>query len=138
MEKEYNFQKELKKSIFESDPNKIDKHDLLKQIFKAYVAKLFEYNLSKKREDRLEFGVLVEVKRNLISEFRKTDLGEYQKSTGWYEYIFDKTIKEIFEEAAKNHQGADSVNIQQTLEINPKSYINESGLFVPEHLKKIG
>ena len=133
---DYDFQKELKKSIFGSDATKVDREELLTDIFKAYVAKLFEYNLSKEKKDRIEFGAMVEIKRNLISEFRKTELGEYQKSTEWYEDLFDETVKEIFNEAALSHKGVNNVNMNQRLEINPEAYINEGGLFIPDHLKK--
>ena len=136
MSKEYNFQKELKKSIFGCDPNKFNRNELLEDVFKAYVAKLFEWNLSRKKQNRLEVDALVEIKRNLISEFRKAELGEYQKSTEWYENLFESTVQEIFNDAAKVHQGIDNVSIEQTLRIDPRAYINEGGLFVPEHLKK--
>ncbi len=138
MSKEYNFQKELKDKIFGSDPAKIDRHELLEDIFKIYVAKLFEFNLGRKGPDRLEVGVMVEVKRNLISEFRSTELSEYQKSVKWYEDLFDKSVQEILNDAAKAHKGVDSVSVQQTLQVNPKAYVNEGGLFVPEHMKKTG
>lgn len=137
MAEEYNFQKELKSRIFSCDADKFDRNELLEDIFKAYVAKLFEFNLGRKSKDRLEVDVMVEVKRNLISEFRNTELGEYQKSTEWYENLFDETIQEIFNDAAKSHKGVDIVNSNQTLEISREAYIKEGGLFVPEHLKKI-
>ena len=133
---EYNFQKELKKSILNAD-EKLDRKELLIDIFKAYTAKMFEHVLGRKGENRLEFDALVVVKRNLISEFRKTELGEYQKSVKWYEDLFEDTIKEIFNEAAQAHEGVDSTSINQSLEINPDAYVKEGGLFVPEHMKNI-
>ncbi len=136
MGKEYNFQKELKKTIFGSDPDKIDRHELLENIFKAYVAKLFEFNLGRAKENRLEANVMIEVKRNLISEFRKTEIGEYQKSVEWYEDLFETTVNEILNDAANSNKGVDTVSVNQTLQINPEAYVNEGGLFIPDHLKK--
>jgi hypothetical protein len=125
---EYDFQKDLKNSIFNADP-KIDKHELLTDIFKSYVAKMFEITL---KRGRIPFDALVEIKANLISEFRKTDLSEYQKSVEWYEGLFDTTIKEILSLAAARHKGTDRVvNANQNLEINPEIYINEGGLMKP-------
>jgi len=131
---DYNFQKELKKSIIGAD-DKINRSDLLTNIFKTYVAKMFEHVLSKGKKDRLETASMATVKRNLIDEFRNAELGEYQKSTEWYEDMFDKAMQEILEEAGRNHQGANIASIDQRLEINKRAYINESGLFIPEHLK---
>ena len=137
MSKEYDFQKELKDRIFNADPMKLDRHELLEDIYKIYVAKLFEFTLGRKGKDRLETDAMIEVKRNLISEFRKTELGEYQKSVEWYEDMFDEAVQEILNDAALAHKtGSQSVTIDQTLQINPEAYVNEGGLFIPEHLKK--
>ena len=136
MAKEYDFQKELKDSIFNSDADKVDRDELLEDIFKSYVAKLFEFTLKRTGDNRLEVDAMIETKRNLISEFRNTELAEYQKSVKWYEDMFDATVKEILNDAAKAHQGSDIVNVNQTLEINPEAYVKEGGLFVPEHMKK--
>ncbi len=135
MAEEYNFQKELKDRIFGCDSNKFNRRELVEDIFKSYVAKLFELTLSKKGADRLEFDAMVEVKRNLISEFRKTELSEYQLSVKAYEDLFDTTVQEILNDAAKAHKGSDLVSVDQTLEINPEAYVKEGGLFVPEHMK---
>ena len=124
----YNFQTELKNSIFNADP-KLNRKDLLDDIFKSYVAKLFERVLSK---EKLPFDALVQVKNNLISEFRSAELSEYQKSVEQYDELFDNTVKEILSLAASRHQGNDSVaRGQQELIINPEIYINEGGLSVP-------
>ena len=133
---EYNFQKELKKRIFGSD-EKLDRTELLEDFFKIYVAKMFEYTLGRKAEDRLEEDALVIIKRNLINEFRQTELSEYQKSVEWYEDLFDATVQEILSGAAENHQGEDSAKLaNQRLEVNADAYVNEGGLYVPEHMKK--
>jgi len=130
---EYDFQKELKNSIFNADP-KLDKRELLIDIFKAFVAKLFEMVIAKKGKNRLEVDAMVTVKRNLINEFRQSELGEYQRSVEQYEQLFEKTIKEIFNEAAHAHPGMESISAQQQLEINRDAYIKESGLYIPGHL----
>ena len=135
MSKEYNFQKVLRDSVLKADPVKFDKKELLTDIFKSYVAKLFEIVLSGKKGNRLEFDAMIQVKANLISEFRKTELGEYQQSVKWYEDLFDTAMQEILNDAAQNHQGINQVSIEQNLEINPDAYINEGGLFIPQHLK---
>lgn len=130
---DYDFQKELRNSVFNADP-KLNRKELLEDIFKSYVAKMFEFVLSKKGKDRLEFNAMVTVKRNLINEFRKADLGEYQKSVEWYENTFENTIKEIFNDASHAHQGIEVVHIDQNLEINKRDYIDKGGIFVPEHI----
>ena len=135
MSKEYNFQKDLRDSVLKADPVKFDKKELLTDIFKSYVAKLFEIVLSGKKGNRLEFDAMIQVKANLISEFRNTELGEYQQSVKWYEDLFDTAMQEILNDAAQNHQGINQVSIEQNLEINPEAYINEGGLFIPQHLK---
>ena len=136
MAKEQDFQKQLKKAILRVDSSKLDRKSLLEDIFKTGVAKLFEYNLGRKGKDRLELAVLVQIKKNLINEFRSAKLGEYQQSEKWYEDLFEATVKEIFEEAARNHKGINQAIVNQTLQINKEAYINEGGIYVPEHLKK--
>lgn len=134
---EYNFQKELHDSIFDADP-KLDREELLVDIFKIYVAKLFELVVSKRKtpDGRLPYGALVETKRNLISEFRKAELAEYQRPVEWYEELFDKAVQEILNDAALAHRGSNIVQVSpQQLEINPEAYINEGGLFLPKGMK---
>lgn len=133
-DKEFDFQKELKKAIFNADP-KLDRHELLTDIFKIWVARLFEYISSRKKKNHIEFSVMVEVKRNLINEFRKTELGEYQKSVEQYSDLFEETVKEILNDAALAHAGKDKVEVKQTLEINREAYIYDHGLLMPKHLK---
>lgn len=136
MSDEYNFQEELVKSVINADP-RLDRSELLTDIFKAYVAKLFELKIS--RGNRIPFEVLVAIKRNLIHEFREANLAEYQKSVEWYEDLFDKTVQEILNEAALRHKGQDSVSMaDQTLSIHKEQYaeshgmkVSPSGLFVP-------
>lgn len=134
---EYDFQKDLHDSIFDADP-KLDRAELLVDIFKIYVAKLFELVISRRKlpKGRIPYDALVEVKSNLISEFRKTDLAEYQRSIEWYEELFDKTVQEILNDAALAHRGSNIIHAApQQLEINPEAYINEGGLFLPKGMK---
>jgi hypothetical protein len=124
----YNFQTELKKSIFNAD-EKINRKELLSDIFRCYVAKLFERTLDK---EKMPFDALVKIKNNLISEFRSADLSEYQRTVEQYEELFDTTVKEILSLAAMRHKGIDNVNrAPQNLEINPEIYIHEGGLVKP-------
>jgi hypothetical protein len=127
---EYNFQADLESSISNADP-KLDKKELLVDIFKMYVAKLFELKL---KDSRLEFGVLVQIKSNLINEFRKASLAEIQMSVEQYEKLFDDTVKEIFNDAAIAHKGVDIMSQDPNVEfsINPNAMKKTaSGLFVP-------
>ena len=127
-ETDYNFQRDLKNSIFNADP-KLDRKELIKDIFKAYVAKLFENVVV---NGRMPYDVVVQVRNNLISEFRLTELSEYQMSIEQYELLFDETVKEILDLAAMRHKGIDTVDrANQNFEINPEIYINEGGLIKP-------
>jgi hypothetical protein len=136
MAAEYNFQAALVKSIINADA-KLDRRELLIDIFKAYVAKLFELKLSK--GERLPYDALVQIKRNLINEFRQAELAEYQQSIEWYENLFDKTVEEILNDAAARHQGIDTMQeATQVLSVHAKGYaaskgmtITPSGLVVP-------
>jgi len=122
---EYNFQKELENAIFNADI-KLDRRELLTDIFKSYVAKLFERVIA---NGRVPFDSLVIIKNNLINEFRRADLSEYQKSVEQYDALFDTAVKEILNLAALRHQGMNQVqNGMQTLQINPEIYLNEGGL----------
>lgn len=116
----FNFQKELQKSIFDADP-KQDREELLTMIFKSYVAKCLEYTLQKKTS-RIEQSAMLQIRRNLISEFRSAKLGEYQKSTKQYEDLFDIAIEEIFNDAALAHDGINIATVDQTFEINKQAY----------------
>lgn len=138
MADEYNFQQDLHDSIFNADP-KLNRKELLSDIFKAYTAKMFEFVVTRRKdpENRLPFDAILEVKKNLISEFRKTELSEHQQSVEWYEKLFDATVQEILAEAAASHAGQNTVQLaQQQLEIDPEAYIHEGGLFLPKGMKR--
>jgi hypothetical protein len=136
MSEEYNFQKELKKSIEGADP-KLDRKELLEDIFKIYTAKLFEIAIQKsKTPDRLPYEALVEIKKNLINEFRHTSLEMIQMSVEQYEKLFESTVKEIVESAALAHPGQDSAIIQSKFDINIPRYkethnISPGGIILP-------
>jgi hypothetical protein len=140
---ETGFPKELEDTINNAD-EKVDKKELLEDIFKSYVAKLFEVNIKNKR---LPYGVLVEVKKLLISAFRAASLDVYQRSVGQYEEMFDNTVQEIIDFASgQNDEGEDIVeqDPNQRLEVNVKEYENlknasdnsfeknDSGIYVPK------
>jgi len=126
----FNFQKELKASIVDADP-KQDRGELLTMIFKSYVAKCLEYTLRKKTS-RIEQAAMLEIRRNLINEFRSTELGEHQKSVKWYEDLFDVAIKEIFNEASLAHDGVNIATVDQTFEINKRAHAAQNrGLIQP-------
>jgi len=127
------FQGQLKTAIINADP-KLNREELLSDIFKSYVAKLFELSLLKSKEkNRIPFEALVEIKSRLINSFRGADLSEYQKSTEWYEDLFEKTIKEILNDAASAHSGQNQIErAPERLEINSKEYMKQSsGLYMP-------
>jgi hypothetical protein len=132
---DFNFQRDLKKAIFEADPDKMDRKKLLISTFKYWVSKLFEYIQTKTGADRLEADYVVQVKQKIINEFIRTDLAEYQLTEEEYDNLFETTVKEILEFAATRHQGVDVATVEQTLSIDPEQYIQEGGLFVPKHLK---
>jgi hypothetical protein len=137
MSDEYNFQKELESSIENADI-KLDRSELLEDIFKIYVAKLFELCLNKsKAQNRLPFDALVEVKKNIISEFRKASLGMIQKSVEQYEELFEKTVQEIVNDAGLAHQGEDIMSSGGEFDINKRIYqathtVTPAGLIVPK------
>ena len=125
------FQEELEKSVLEAD-EKLDKEELLTDIFKSFVAKMFEHLLTrgKKGMTQLRMDEVVAVKQNLINEFRQASLGEYQKPTVWYEDLFEKTVGEIYSGA--QHEGSENIELaNQNLEINEDAYKREGHLFVP-------
>ena len=137
MSDEYNFQKELQSSIENADP-KLDRKELLEDIFKIYVAKLFEICIQKSNTpDRIPYEALVEVKRNIIDEFRNASLGMLQKSVEQYEVLFEKTVQEIVNDAGLAHKGEDITIVDQELDINRKLYhathtVTPAGIIIPK------
>ena len=123
--KQDKFQKSLSKAILECD-DKLDRKDVLIDVFKTYVAKLLEDNVSKNK-GRIEAGYFEQMKGFIISEFRKAELGEYQLSEGNYSKLFDDSIQEIFNEAAIAHEGEDKAEIDpnRQFEVNANAYQNE-------------
>ena len=134
MTPEEQFRSELKSTISNADP-KIDRHELLTDIFKSYVAKLFEMTMLRnqdKAKDRLEYSAMVEVKRNLISEFRLADLSEYQRSEEQYSELFEETVQEILNDAALAHQGSDLLDVSGDL-VAGGSFQKSGGLYLPNN-----
>ena len=135
MSEEYNFQKELENSINNADV-KLNRKELLEDIFKIYVAKLFELALQKSAtKDRMPYDALVEIKRNLISEFRAASLEMNQLSVEKYEQLFESTVQEIVNDAGLAHKGEDSAIIKSKLDINKREYMHThrtpSGIILP-------
>jgi len=132
------FKKDLEKTINEADP-RLDKNELLEDVFKISVARLLEHSMnhgSGEKRDRLEIDALMTAKQELIREFRSASLGVYQRSVEQYEKLFMKSMEEIFNDASLSHEGQDEVKFAgQNLEINKDAYVNEGGLFVPSHMK---
>ena len=135
MAEEYNFQKELVDSIYKAKPE--ERNEILTMIYKTYVAKMIEILMQRSGHDGLEAGIIDEVKKNLITEFRNASLNEYQRSVEQYEEIFDTTLQEILNYASHVHEGEDSMKFaNRVLDINPEAYVNEGGLYVPEYMAK--
>lgn len=136
---EVNFKKDLEDSILKAD-HRLDKNDLLVDIFKMFVAKMLQVAMeksNKENEGRLESDAVFIAKRELINSFRGASLGEYQQSEEWYEKLFQTAMEEIFNHASNSHKGEDQVSLaSQNLEINTDAYINEGGLYVPSHMKR--
>ena len=137
MSEEYNFGKELVKSVHTVSAE--EREEMLKMIFKSYVAKLLEILMNNsKLKDGLEANMLEEVKTNLINEFRNAPLGVSQRPVEFYEELFNTAMQEILNEASLNHEGVDSVKVDKykQFSINPQEYINGGGLIIPDHLKR--
>ena len=137
MSNEYNFGKDLVKSVQTVKPE--EREELLKMIFKSYVAKLLEILMANSKiKDGLEAEMLEEVKSNLIKEFRAAPLGVSQRPVKFYEDLFNTAVQEILNEASLNHEGVDSAEVDKyrQFSVNPEAYINEGGLYIPEHLRR--
>jgi hypothetical protein len=124
------FQEDLKTTLSKVDQTRLDRKEVLIDIFKTTVAKLFELQLSKSgTEDRLRFEQLVLIKNNIIRLFRGAELSEVQMSEKQYEDLFDTTVQEIMNDAASNHQGVDSVRYaNQNLYVNADAYRDSHGM----------
>ena len=131
----YNFQDHIETMMSKRDIT-VEPNKLLEDLFRACLSQLLILKL--KRGGRIESGALNEIKRNMISEFRQCKLSPYQKSVEQYETLFDETVREIFKEAEMRHQGVDTINVNQTLEVNERAYAatkgfskSASGIYVP-------
>ncbi len=137
MSEDYEFGVELKKSIFTVEPNK--REDLLKLIFKNYVAKLLIVLKEKTGVvNDLEAEMLTEVRGNLIREFRAAPLDNSQRSVKFYEGLFDEAIKGILSEAAANHEGKDSVKLdtRREVKLNEGAFTQSaSGIYIPNGIQ---
>ena len=139
MSEEYDFGKELAESVKKSQME--DKAEYISMVFKSYVAKLLEMVLQRSGREALETGAIDEVKKNLIVEFRKAKLGNYQRSIEQYEELFDKTIQEILNDAAIAHDGQDSATFDDRMVYNAKTgrllETTPSGIWLPPHVRDL-
>jgi hypothetical protein len=131
------FQQDLKIALDKVDQSKQSKKEVLVDIFKMTVAKLFEIQIDKSRAaDRLEFDQLVMVKRNVISLFRGAELSEDQMSEEQYDKLFDATVQEIMNEASHAHEGHDSATNDQQLLVNAREYHAMKGMPVQSRFSR--
>lgn len=131
------FQEQLRDTILNKCDPKLSKREMLEDIFKTYVAKMMEQNVMANK-NRLESKFLVMLKGHLITEFRRAELGEFQISEEMYSNLFDKTVQEIFNDAALANKGVDTaVEGRQVLEINKNAYhreqmrMSKGGIYIP-------
>jgi hypothetical protein len=130
------FQEQLKRSVLECPTDKLDRKEVLIDIFKTYAARMIEQNVMTNK-NRIEGGFIMMLRGYMISEFRSVELGEHQLSEAQYADLFDKTIKEIFDSASNAHEGDDKVERQpQNLEVNKNAYSESKG-FKPSTSGKI-
>jgi hypothetical protein len=137
------FQQELRDSVVNNIDPRLKPAEVLRYIFKTYVAKMLEQNVTVNK-NRLEAGYLNLIKAHMITEFRNAELGEYQLSEKMYDDLFNKTIEEIFNDASHHHEGEDIYDDKsQELLIDKRAYhreiapkfnggmVNKNGLWVP-------
>lgn len=127
------FKEHVESSIKNAGPE-VDRKELLIDIFKTTIAQFFEwYLVNKSNGNRLPFEAVVQVKQQLINEFRGMSIDQ-QQSVEWYENLFESTIKEIFNDAALAHRGEDRYEYaKQNLEVNTDLYQqSSSGLYIPK------
>jgi hypothetical protein len=117
-----------------ADP-KINREVLLEEIFKNTVIDFFKFALmNQKKIGRLPYDLLLMCKKEVINEFRSSELGEYQKSFEWYEKIFDRTLYDFLQFAGDNHPGEQKkMRSTEELEYAGTSFDKSgSGLYIPK------
>ena len=116
------FQEMLKRSLRDCDP-KLDRRELLVDIFKTYVAKMMEQNvMSSSHENRLDADFITGLRGYMIREFMSAELGEWGMKEAQYSNLFDVAIQEIFNDASHRHEGENKAEHVQDLEVNKKLY----------------
>jgi len=102
---------------------KVKPSEVIRSIFKHAVSSMFEKAIVNKSDGTsgMMYDVILETKRNLISTFRDANLQNHQKPIDWYEDLFDKTVQEILNFAAKMHEGEDITEFDnhRQFSINP-------------------
>lgn len=116
------FQQEIRDAVINNIDPKLKPADVLRYIFKTYVAKMLEQNVTVNK-NRLESGYLNLIKAHMITEFRSVELGEHQLSEKMYDDLFNKTLEEIFNDASHHHAGEDIYDDKsQELLIDKRAY----------------
>ena len=117
MSERYNFQNDLNKALGDSNLD-MPKKDLLVQIFKTMVAEVLRTNIAKNGIGRLEAGVIEELRRSIIHEFRSASIDDVQMSVKMYENLFDSTLQEILNYASLAHEGEDAAKFDYNRDIS--------------------
>lgn len=126
--------KENVENVIKNAGPEINRDELLVDIFKHTIADFFVWYIeNKKNGNRLPFESVVQTKTKLISEFRSMQL-DNQMSVEKYEDLFEKTVKEIFNEASLAHRGEDrSEYAHQNLHVNNDLYQQSAGgIYLPK------
>lgn len=134
----YNFQNDINETLRNNDQD-LPKKDMLIQIFKSMVAEVLRVNISKNGLGRLQAGVVEELRRSIINEFRSAGIDEVQMSVKMYEDLFDKTLQEILNMASNAHKGEDSARLDynRDLSIHAREHEarfsnkSEGGIYLP-------
>jgi len=97
--------------------------EIITVLFKHAVSRMFEKAIVSKGDGTksMRYDAILETKRGLIHTFKTANLGDHQKSTEWYEQLFDSTVQEILNFASHRHEGSDIISLDQARQfsINP-------------------
>lgn len=94
--------------------------EIISTLFKHSVSRMFEKAIVSKTDGTksMRYDAILETKRGLIQSFLNANLGDYQKSTEWYEKLFDSTVQEILSFASQRHKGNDIITLDQGREFS--------------------
>ena len=113
---------------------KVNREMLLEEIFKNTIVDFFKFALQNQAKTKwLAYNLMLTCKGEVINEFRSAELGPFQKSTEWYEKIFNKTLYDLLEYAGDNHPGTESKEVARSDNYAGTSFSrSSSGLYVPK------